>query len=156
MRLDFGVVVLILASLAWVSPVQAQSEPASIAARLPLEVTEVVTGGTWVEGSASGTYRTVTVFTAAPTETVDVFLQWIGSRSPVDPLQILSSLPLREFNELKLTSASVTLDDEAEGRVKITIAGQDGNARAAAPITFIATKPGQYTVGVPEPATEAK
>lgn len=156
MRPNLGVIVLMLAMLPAVSPAQAQSEPASLAARLPIEVTEVVTGGTWVEGSASGTFRTVTVLTSTPVETTEVFLQWIGSHSPVEPLQILSSLPLREFNDLKLASASVTLDDEAEGRVRITIAGQDTGARAAAPVTFIATKPGQYLIAAPEPATEAK
>lgn len=126
-----------------------------MAARLPVEVSEVVTGGTWTDGQASGSFRTVTIQTFAPVEMAEVFLQWVGSRSPVEPLQIMSSVPLREFNEQKLASASITLDIETEGAARIVVAGQDAGGRPAALLTFAAAAPGRYEV-VPSEVVKGK
>lgn len=139
----------------WAVPAMAQTEPAGLAASLPLEITEVVTGGSWVDGPASGSYRTITVQSAATAETSEVFLQWIGSRSPVSALQILSSVPLREFNDHKLASASINLDAEIDGRIKISVTGQDNNGRPET-LVFVATKPSQYEVVPPEKASATK
>jgi len=128
-----------------------ETDPMGLASRLPVDITEVVTGGVWTNGTASGAYRTVTVQSYAPVETVDVFIQWVGSRSPAEPLQIISSVPLREFNSQKLTSASITLESEVEGIAKVVIAGQDAAGRSVALLTFVATMPGQYEVVPPEP-----
>jgi hypothetical protein len=137
----------------------AQSEGAadgmSMAARLPVEVAEVVSGGTWMDGQASGSYRTVTIQTFAPVEIAAVYLQWVGSRSPAEPMQIISSVPLREFNDQKLAAASITLDTEAEGVAKIVVAGQDAEGRTASLVSFIAAGPGQYEV-VPSEVVKGK
>lgn len=129
----------------------AQAQPMETASQLAVEVTEVVSGGTWADGTASGSYRTVAVQTYVPVEAVDVFIQWIGTRGPAEPLQIISSVPLREFNSQRLTSASITLESEVEGIAKIIVAGQDASGRAAALVSFVATTPGRYEVMPPEP-----
>lgn len=146
MRWLVSICFVIFAGLIFTPRVYAQSEGLGLAARLPVEVFEVVSGGTWIEGRASGTYRMVTIQTFAPVEMAEVFLQWVGSRSPVEPLQIISSVPLREFNDQKLAQASITLDTDVEGIAKIVVAGQDGAGRAAGLLSFRATGPGQYEV----------
>ena len=137
---------MIFAGLILSPAVVAESEGLGLAARLPVEVSEVSSGGTWIDGQASGSYRTVTIQTYAPVEIAEVFLQWVGSRSPSEGLQIISSVPLREFNEQKLASASITLEAEVEGSARIVIAGQDAAGRAAGLMSIVATGPGRYEV----------
>ncbi len=155
MRWLVAICFVIFSGLMLNSAAYAQSEGMGLAARLPVEVSEVVSGGTWIEGRASGSYRTVTIQTYTPVEVAEVYLQWIGSRSPAEPLQIISSVPLREFNEQKLASASITLDTEVEGAAKIVVAGQDAGGRAAGLLSFSATGPGRYEV-VPSEAVPGK
>ena len=133
----------------------AEFDGLALASRLPVEVSEVVSGGTWIDGQASGTYRTITIQNTVPVEAAEVYLQWIGARTPADPLQIMSSVPLREFNEQNLASASITLETEREGEVRIIIAGQDGDARPVELLTFLATTPGLYKRVPPEVVTGA-
>ena len=77
-------------------------------------------------------------------ETAEVYVQWLGSRSPVDRVQIISSVGLREFNEQKLAWASVAIDGETEGAARITVTGQDDQSRPVGPLVFVATLPGVY------------
>ena len=134
----------------------AEPDAAGLAAAVPVEVTEIVSGGSWVEGTASGSFRTVTIQSYVPAEVAEVWLQWIGSRSPAEPVQIISSVPLREFNDQKLTSASVTLDGETDGTARIMITGQDSDQRAAAALNFLATKPGLYEPVASAPAVNVR
>ena len=62
----------------------------------------------------------------------------------VDPVQIVSSVGLREFNDQKLAWASVAIDTETEGSATITVTGQDAEQRPVGPLTFVATVPGVY------------
>ena len=144
---------LIAATLiAGLASATAREQATALAAAVPVEVAEVVSGGTWIDGQASGSFRTITIQAQGDTETASVFLQWIGTRSPVDAIEIIASLALREFNEQKLASASITLEGDVDGAAKIIIAGQDADARPAALLTFLATLPGVYKVVPPVPA----
>ena len=139
----------VIAALISAQAALAQSEGLGIAAQLPVEVPEVVSGGAWIDGTASGSYRTVTVQIFAPVEHAEVFLQWVGSRTPAEPLRIISSVPLREFNDKKFTSASITLEADADGSARIVIAGQAEDGRAVDLLEFSARQPGQYEVVSP-------
>jgi hypothetical protein len=132
-------VVMTLGEPGWAT---AQSAP-SIASQMPVEVLEVVSGGTWSEGSASGSYRTISVQSASNAEISEVYVQWIGSRTASSPMQIISSIPLREFNEKKLGSASVSLESENDGEARIGIAAQDTEGHPSM-TTFSARMPGRY------------
>ncbi len=137
--------------LSMVTSAQAETDGLGIASRLPVEVLEVVSGGSWSEGTASGSYRTVTVQSAGNADSAEVYLQWIGSRTAASPLQIISSLPLREFNAQKLGSASVNLETEEEGVARISISAQDGSGKTST-VMFVARLPGQYEpTGSPAP-----
>lgn len=131
----------------------AQPEGLGVASQLPVEVLEVVTGGTWSEGSASGAYRTVTVQNSANPDIAEVYLQWIGTRTATSPLQIISSVPLREFNDKKLGSSSVSLETGIDGSAHIGIAAEDNEGNPAI-MTFEAHMPGHYEL-LPEPASAA-
>jgi hypothetical protein len=120
---------------------------AGIATAVPVDITEVVAGGTWVDGTANGSFRTVTVQAAGDPEAAEVYIQWIGSRSPVDAVQIISNVGLREFNEQKAAWASVSLETETAGLATIKVTGQDSQSRPIGPIFFVATLPGVYRLG---------
>jgi hypothetical protein len=139
-------VVVALCVVASTARAPAGERETALAAAVPVEVAEVVSGGSWIDGQASGSFRTITIQVAGNTELAQVYLQWIGSRSPVDPIEVISSLPLREFNEQALASASVSLEGDIDGAAKIVIAGQDAEARPVALLTFIASLPGVYKV----------
>lgn len=128
----------------------AQTEGLGIASQLPPEVLEVVAGGTWSEGSATGMFRTVTVQSEARTDIAEVYLQWVGTRTATSSTQIISSVPLREFNQKKLGSASVNLETETDGEAHIVIAAQDSEGHPSM-VTFIARMPGRYEM-LGEPA----
>lgn len=146
---------LIAALLLGAAPaVSAESESASVAAKLSVDVSEVVSGGTWVEGTGGGYYRTVSVVSFAPEEMVEIYLQWVGWRAMGEPLTIISSVPLKEVNERKLFSASISLETDTPNVTRITVAGQDGEGRADALMVFQATTPGRYQVLPPEPVKE--
>ena len=150
--LRFARLILIAATLiAGPASAIAREAASALAAAVPVEVAEVVSGGTWIDGQASGTFRTITIQAQGNTEIATVFLQWIGSRSPVDAIEIIASLPLREFNEQNLATASVSLENDADGAARIVIAGQDADARPAALLTIIATLPGVYKIVPPDP-----
>jgi hypothetical protein len=137
-----------------VTPVRAEQPPVSaVAATVPIEVTEVVTGGNWVDGAARGVFRTVTVVTHDGGETAAVYLQWIGSRSPAGHTSIISNVPFREFNDQRLASASITLEADVDGAARIVIAGQDANATPTVLLTVIVSKPGEYQIVPPVPTT---
>jgi hypothetical protein len=160
-RCDFGlafvmsVCALATASLAQ-SPAALDLDASRIVATLPVEVVEIASGGSWISGQSSGTYRTVTLLISQPEEVSQVYLQWIGSRTPAAPLQIIASVPLREFNMLKLSSASIVLDAEIEGQAKITITGPDAETGPPQTVVFLATDPGLYQpLSVPPPLAPA-
>jgi hypothetical protein len=134
--------------------VSAKAAPlgAERAEAVPMDVVEVVSGGSWADGSSSGFWRTVTVMTSRPTEASEIYVQWVGSRRPTAPLEILTSSPLREFNELHLSSSSVALDSETEGQVRIVVTGEDASKLPIA-MTFIAGLPGKLERVADEPAT---
>ena len=136
--------VLLLAVLH--SPLGATTKTAET---VPINVSEVVSGGTWTDGAASGWFRTVTVQVPGEPEVAQVYLQWIGSRSPVEPVELLTSVPVSEFNGLKLPSASVSIEAETEGEARIDIVGQESANHPPATVTLIATTPGHYTIIAP-------
>ena len=137
------------------SEVASHDDPSSIVARLPVEVLEVATGGTWSEGSAaSGSYRTVTLQSSADADRAEVFLQWIGTRTISGPYQIISSLPLREFNDKHWGSASVSLETEIDNEARIAIAAQDRDGKPTM-MTVIARLPGRYEVVIEPEAPES-
>jgi hypothetical protein len=118
--------------------------------RVPIEIVEVVSGGSWVSGTQSGFWRTVTVMVSRPNDSSEVYLQWVGSRSPTAPLEIIASAPLREFNDLHLPSSSVALDSDMDGEARIVVTGETEGRQPTA-MTFIARLPGQLEFVPGEP-----
>jgi hypothetical protein len=123
----------------------AQSVGVGIAAALPVELTEVTSGGSWIDGTASGTYRVFVVIGGIPDEGAEVHIQWIGSRTPASPLQIIASMPIKEFNTLRLPSATISVDAEVDGEARVSIAGPETPGETPVVMSILAGLPGQYT-----------
>jgi len=169
-----GLSVVVLAAVCACSPgVRAQAAPAAaVASQVPITVAEVVSGGTWTDGSANGVFRTITVQVPgnpqdrntqdrnlqdqSGDEIAQVFLQWVGSRTPIDPVELIQSVPVIEFNDLRMTSASVGFEAEGEGQVRVTITSQEeSDEKPPVTVVLVATTPGHYkinSVGAGSPA----
>jgi hypothetical protein len=134
----------------------AQSVGSGIAAALPVELTEVTSGGSWIDGSSSGTYRVVIVLGGPPDEAAEVHIQWIGSRTPASPLQIIASTPIKEFNDLRLSSASISVDAEIDGEARVSITGPETPGETPVAVSIVAQLPGQYALVPLTPAGGAQ
>jgi hypothetical protein len=127
----------------------ALASSADRAARVPIDVVEVVSGGNWDQGAARGFWRVVAIMVPDPTISAvphcEVFVQWVGSRAPGAPFEILAAAPLTQFNALGLTSASVTLESEGGqgGRIVVTGEGQD---RLVTLLAFVVRSPGDVAL----------
>lgn len=136
---------LVLACCVASQPATAQSLSLDRAARVPLDVVEVVSGGNWEQGSARGFWRVVTIMvpnvTPGASACSAVFVQWIGSRTHGAPFEILAASPLLQFNALEFPSASVAMENESEQGGRIVVTGE-GPDRVLTLLTFQINLPG--------------
>ena len=128
---------------------RAQPDSALLAASVSPAIVEVVSGGSWIEGPASGIYRTVSIQVGGSQDRIEIYLQWVGARTPTGQTELIASLPLREFNEHHYASASVAIESQGDGKAGITITVPEGDAVAIKPMGFTAMQPGQYRLLAP-------
>lgn len=151
------VLFLVAACVAVSGSATAQPSPAERAARVPIDVVEVVSGSNWERGSARGFWRVVTIMVPstppANSPHCEVFMQWIGSRTPGAPFEILAASPLVAFNALQLPSASVGLDIEGNREPRVAVTGEDRDGVLTI-LTFVVQSPGEV-VFVPADDTMA-
>jgi hypothetical protein len=157
--LPVGVVLVCLAMAGGVLPGSATAQPSSVdrAARVPIDVVEVVSGGNWVQGAARGFWRVVTVMVpntvSSPDSTTvspivphcEVFVQWIGSRTPGAPFEILSASPLTAFNTLELPAASVSLESDSNQGARVVVTGESTDGLLTM-LTFFVKSPGEVAL----------
>jgi len=121
--------------------------PPAVAAAVPPEVVEIVTGGGWRDGAASGFYRTVTIEADTNgTERTLVFLQWVGRRTASGPVEVIASRALAEFNDKNHASATVVIESDDDGNGRIEVSAPDEGDEPENAVTVIATTPGHYRV----------
>jgi len=144
---------LALSTLAIAAPIkasQAAPPPAAVAATVPTDVVEVVTGGSWTEGTANGYFRTVTIEVPSGDKIhAEVFIQWVGTRSVNAPVELIASRAVAEFNDEQHSAASVALETEIDGEVRIEItpgATAADQGEPAQSMTVVATTPAHYRV----------
>jgi hypothetical protein len=105
----------------------AYAEDASaVAAAVPNEVTEVVSGGNWTEGDASGVFRAITV-TKSNGETVQahVIVQMLETDKTGNVLKVAKTIPVKEVEEKKFTNASLAMDVENDNELTLIISSYE-------------------------------
>jgi hypothetical protein len=127
----------------------AQASSEDRAARVPIDVVEVVSGGNWDQGAARGFWRVVTIMvpkTVSPAVPhCEVFVQWIGSRTPGVPFEILTASPLTAFNTLELPAASVSLESDGNHGARVVVTGESTDGLLTM-LTFFVKSPGEVAL----------
>lgn len=133
----------------------ATAQPATDAGQVPPRVAEVTSGGSWTDGKAHGTFRAIVVEAGtAEKHAAEVFLQWISPDASGRPSGIVASIPIKEFNALAHSHASLRLDDTVDGEIQLYIDTEDAGAQPVE-IRIFATTPGHYAI-ISDPAAAPK
>lgn len=123
---------------------QAQTGPTAleIAGGVPVEIGEVMAGGSWTDAGRIGVYRTIVVLTGpndAPR--ADVVVQWIGMKAEGGPAEVVKAVAIKQVADAGLSNAQVALEAEREDEITILVTSYDADAKLTA-IAFKAGKPG--------------
>jgi hypothetical protein len=152
---------LILTPLA---PTAAQTSE-EIAAAVPIDIPEVVSGGEWQDGGSIGAYRAVVLLAPLGNEAQAlVFVQWIGAKDANSPLDIVQNIAIKDVSDRKLPMASIAIEAEKENEAIIIVTSADPKTQAPIVLAYKATKPGviaptavpdEYKPQPPAPAGKA-
>lgn len=103
-------------------PVFAADATESLAAAVPAEVSEVVSGGTWTEGSANGVYRAMVVSTpAGDGQQANVVVQILSLASPNAVPKVIKSVVIKEVADKKLPNAFLAMDAETVNEMTLIV-----------------------------------
>ena len=92
-------------------PAPGQIGPAmELSSRIPMNVSEVITGGSWSTPEASGIYRAIVVYDLAPDRRADVVLQWLEIDDDATLPRLVASAPLQLPEGMDTSSIFVAFD----------------------------------------------
>ncbi len=96
--------------------------PDAIAAAVPVEVPEMISGGTWRDDKQTGVYRALVVLSGSDRDyAARVFVQWISVRAEVGRPEVIRTVPLKEINDKKPQHAFITLDTENDNEATLMV-----------------------------------
>lgn len=107
-------------------PGSAQAQDATkVAGQVPPEVSEVVSGGSWTQGDASGSFRAIVVNTSEGGQSqAHVIVQWVQSGKDAAP-KVTKSSVVKEIKEKKLQNAFLAMDTENENELTVIVTSYD-------------------------------
>lgn len=113
---------VILSLLATALPAMAAGEETDqIAARVPVEISEIVTGGSWTSGAETGVYRAMVVARPSPEgQRAEVVVQMIVQET-AGAAKVARTILIKEVGETNLASAYLAMDTEAEDEMTLII-----------------------------------
>ena len=136
---------------------------------LPAQIPEILTGGSWTNGSVGGVYRAVVVLSksknsksallnkavankpstvensTAGERKAEVFIQWIAYGTGKATAKIVKTVSIKEFNEKQLRHAFLAMDTLKDNEMTLLVTSYDENSDKDVSISVKATTPGQYT-----------
>lgn len=134
---------LILAGASANAFAQGPRSPEAVAAAVPLEVPEIISGGSWQDGQNRGIYRAVVVLTGSQADfAANVVVQWIGSKGDGSKLEIVNAVPIADFNQKRMANAFLSLESDIENEVVIAISAYDIKTQKESMFAYKATRPG--------------
>jgi 2-oxoglutarate dehydrogenase complex dehydrogenase (E1) component-like enzyme len=117
---------LILAFLAAGAPAASAQESPNIAAKVPAEVTEVITGGNWSKDDVSGVFRAIAVTTPNGDGTqVDVIMQMLALGKGNATPKVTKTILVKEIAEKKLANALLDMNVENDNELTLIITSYD-------------------------------
>lgn len=136
----------IIVSLVAVSPACA-GDAAKIVETIPTEITEVVSGGSWSEGDASGEFRAITITEQVGSTTqASVIVQMLAIDKATSARKIIKTVPLKEVNDKKLESAFLTMNVESDNELKLNITSYDSEKDQDTEMTVKFASTGKYEI----------
>ncbi|MCP4936369.1 MAG: hypothetical protein GY927_19740 [bacterium] len=167
MRSHIVIAALLLAPVLAGSSI-AKADSSDIANSLPAQIPEILTGGSWSNGSVGGVYRAVVVISksleqktnlAAKSRKVssttdknkpaterkaEVFIQWISHENGKANAKIVKTVSIREFNEKQLRHAFLAMDTLKDNEMTLLVTSYDEGSDKDISISVKATTPGKY------------
>ena len=148
----------------------AKADSSDIANSLPAQIPEILTGGSWSNGSVGGVYRAVVVIskaqeqksglveksqkissTSGNTESkpsterkAEVFIQWISHVNGKANAKIVKTVSIREFNEKQLRHAFLAMDTLKDNEMTLLVTSYDEGRDKDVTVSVKATTPGKY------------
>lgn len=139
------------------SPLTAQRSAASdataLAAAVPVEVSEVVTGGNWSEGASSGFYRAMVIIPAARAQ-AQVVVQLLAVDQDSDLPKVVKTVPIKEMAEQGYANAFLAMDAETENEMTLIVTAYDSGTDQDTSMHFKFDGKGGYQLQ-PAPDEEA-
>lgn len=121
--------VLIAVFCALGQPVSAAEDTEKLAAAVPPEVSEVVSGGTWSAGGTSGVYRAMVVATqGAGGQQANIIVQMLSIESPNTAPKVTKSVLVKEVAEKKLANAFLAMDAETDNEMTLIVTSYGAGA----------------------------
>ncbi len=146
----------------------AKADGSDIANSLPAQIPEILTGGSWTNGSVGGVYRAVVVMSkaqaskpdlSAKSQTVaattdeqkpvverkaEVFIQWISHEKGKASAKIYKTVSIREFNEKQLRHAFLAMNTLKDNEMTLLVTSYDEGSDKDIQVSVKATSPGNY------------
>jgi len=146
----------------------AKADSSDIANSLPAQIPEILTGGSWTNGSVGGVYRAVVVLSKSSEQKPDllsktisktpaaekaqpsakrkaeVFIQWISYENGKASAKIVKSVSIREFNEKQLRHAFLAMDTLKDNEMTLLVTSYDEGTDKDISVSVKATTPGNY------------
>jgi hypothetical protein len=144
----------------------------AIVDRLPAQIPEILTGGSWKNGDIGGVYRAVVVMAEAdapqslaakaeeattgsaadptkvaaatiPVRKAEVYIQWIAN-SGTESSKIVKTVSIKEFNEKQLRHAFLAMNTLKDNEVTLLVTAYDEDKDKDVSVSVKATTPGIY------------
>jgi hypothetical protein len=130
------------------------NEPEKVAASVPLEVTELVSGGVWNDDGHSGYYRAMVVSPGAAGEVANVVVQMLAMEKTDAAPKLAKSIVLKEIAEQKIANAFLAMDAENENEMTLVVTAYGAGTDQDTAIQFKFDAKGNYKImpGGPEEA----
>jgi hypothetical protein len=113
---------LIVCFIALAHPVGAAEGPEQLVAAVPAEVSEVVSGGSWSEGSTNGVYRAMVVSTpSGSAPQANVVVQMLAVESATSVPKVVKTVMIKEVADKKLANAFLAMDAETDNEMTLIV-----------------------------------
>lgn len=146
---------LIVTACVWGFAARAEEGTERLAAAVPAEVSEVVSGGTWSDGEAGGVYRAMVVATpAGDGQQANVIVQMLSLESAAAVPKIIKSVLIREVADKKLPNAFLAMDAETENEMTLIVTSYGAGADQDTAIHVKFNGTGTYEI-LPTPGEDA-
>ena len=103
----------------------AAEDTEKLAAAVPAEVSEVVSGGTWSANGTSGVYRAIVV---GDGQQANIIVQMLSMESATAIPKLVKSVLIKEVAEKKLANAFLAMDAETDNEMTLIVTAYGAGA----------------------------